>query len=659
MNDLIMDKALGIERKQDTTLTGAVDDMAQDKPIGKNELDKAIETLKKYKDGKQNLENRIVENEQWWKLRHWEYMRQQHADKNNERIQPTSAWLFNSLANKHADAMDNYPEPNVLPREQADKQDADTLSSVIPVVLERNNFEETYNDAWWYKLKQGTSAYGVFWNNSLENGLGDVDIKEVDLLNVFWEPGIKDIQESRNLFIISLKDKDILEQEYPELKNKLGASVIDVKQYIYDDQVDVSDKAVVVDWYYKKSRPAVAGISGGTILHYAKFVGDHLLFSSENEEQNYQNGWYEHGEYPIVFDVLFPEEGTPVGFGYLDIMKDPQSYIDKLSQVVIENAAMAARPRYWVKKSAGVNRDQFLDQSEPLVEVEGDIDEEKLRVIDVPNLPATTLNVLQMKIDELKETSSNRDVSQGSTSGGVTAAAAIAALQEAGNKTSRDMINASYRCYTRITYLVIELIRQFYDEKRSFRITGQYGKEDFVQYSNENIKGVPLDPAYAGQQVQPGYMPQMRKPIFDIVIRPQKRSAYSRLSQNELAKELYGLGLFAPENAEQALIVLDMMDFDGDDEIKQKVEKGHTLMNMIVGLNQQLEKMNKVIMALTGRDALAMMNGGQEPVPSGTGKPNPAKTHDTTGGKQAAEKQTSMTNYGQELAKRAIPNAGG
>lgn len=649
MNDLIMDKALGLGLKNEAALSGAVDDMATDKPIGKNELDKAIETLKKYKDGKQNLENRIVENEQWWKLRHWEYMRQQEASKNNDRIQPTSAWLFNSLASKHADIMDNYPEPNVLPREKGDKDSAETLSSIIPVVLERNNFEETYNDAGWYKLKQGTSAYGVFWNNNLEQGLGDVDIKQVDLLNIFWEPGIKDIQDSRNLFIISLKDKDLLEDEYPELKNKLGASVIDVKEYIYDDQVDISDKAVVVDWYYKKARPAMAGISGGTILHYAKFVGDHLLFASENEPENYPNGWYEHGEYPIVFDVLFPEEGTPVGFGYLDIMKDPQSYIDKLSQVVLENAAMAARPRYWAKKSCGVNKDQFLDMTEPIVEVEGDIDQEKLRVMEVPNLPATTLNVLQMKIDELKETSSNRDVSQGSTSGGVTAAAAIAALQEAGNKTSRDMINASYRCYTKITYLVIELIRQFYDEARSFRITGRYGKEEFTTFSNAQIKGVPIDPAYAGQQIMPGYEMQMRKPIFDVVIKPQKRSAYSRLSQNELAKELYGLGLFDPANAEQALTVLDMMDFDGKDQLMQKIEQGHTLYNMVLGLSMQLQQMQA---AMTGQDpAMVAQSGGES-------SPAPKQTHDTTGGKQAADGNTAMTHYGQELAKRATPKVG-
>ena len=147
--------------------------------IGTKEVAKAVEVLKKYKDGKTNLEKTIVENEKWYRLRHWDVFK---GTTNNgkrkpgdERPEPASAWLFNSLSNKHADAMDNYPEPNVLPREEGDKKDAEMLSSIIPAILERNDFESTYSNAWWYKLKHGVVPYGVFWNNTLENGLGDID----------------------------------------------------------------------------------------------------------------------------------------------------------------------------------------------------------------------------------------------------------------------------------------------------------------------------------------------------------------------------------------------------------------------------------------------------------------------------------------------------
>ena len=670
INDLTMDKALGLMPTADTELTGAVEDIAMGKAIGKKEIAKAIETLKKYKEGKQTLEDTIVENEQWFRLRHWEVMRQksgsQKADKGN-RPEPKSAWLFNSLMNKHSDFMDNYPEPNILPRQMDDKEVAKTLSDVVPVILERNDFEQTYSDCSWYKLKHGTSVYGTFWNPTLEDGLGDVDIRKIDLLNLFWEPGISDVQDSRNLFIVTLKDKDLLEQENPNLKGKLGGSVIEVAEYVQDDTIDKSDKALVVDWYYKKAKPANAyGMSAGHVLHYCKFVGDEILFASENDPA-YADGWYEHGEYPVDFDVLFPEEGTPYGFGHIALSKDPQTYIDKLQQLLLESAAVASKPRYWKKKGVGVNAEQFLDLTETLVEVEGDIDEEKLRAIDVPSMPSNVLNLLQLKIDELKETSSNRDVSQGGTGSGVTAAAAIAALQEAGNKTSRDMISASYRTYKNVVYKVIELIRQFYDESRHFRITGENGQEQFTTLNNEALQAQPIDPAFAGQQATLGYEIATRRPVFDIMVKPEKRSAYSRLSQNELAKELYGLGLFNPENAEQAMTVLNMMSFDGIEEVKQKVSQGHTLLNMVKGLQMQMQKMNEAIFALTGRDALAIMNGGgMQPQQSGTGfDPSPSQiqqksesSKDTTGGKQTAEGKTAMTNYGERLAKRATPKMG-
>ena len=606
----------------------------QTKGIDKKDIQEAMQTLKDYKAGKQNLETRIVEEEQWWKLRHWDLVRNGES---KDRPEPTSAWLFNSIANKHADIMDNYPEPNVLPREAQDEKDADTLSTILPVVFERNNYEETYSDAGWYKLKHGVVAKGVFWNNELEEGMGDIDIRYIDLLNIFWEPGITDLQASRNLFVVDLKDNDLIESEFPPLKGKTGGKLVDVKQYVYDDKVDVTNKSVVVDWYYKKRNSA-----GKVVLHYCKFVGDEIIFASENEPEYAERGFYDHGRYPIVFDVLYPEEGTPVGFGLISIMQSPQMYIDKLSQAIMENAVASAKPRFWAKKSVGINKKQFLNWSEPIVDVEGDIDEERLRPIDVQQVGGNILNVLQMKIDELKETSSNRDFSNGSTASGVTSGAAISALQEAGNKASRDMISASYRAYTQECYLAIELIRQFYDETRSFRITGATGKYEYIQYNNAGLQGQALPPAYAGQELEAGYTPAYRRPVFDIIIRPQKRSPYSKMAQNELAKELYNLAFFDPQRAEMTLGALELMDFDGIEKVKERVQQGQTLLN-VVGQLQQENMMLKAQMGIAPVVQGVPSQGAPQNVPHGMGQ---------------AQKDAAMLNqtpYGQRLAERATP----
>lgn len=604
----LMGKKAQPEEVQPETATGE-----RASGVDQKAIEKAAETLTKYKDGKKSLEDRIVEEEQWWKLRHWDVIGQGEL---GDRPQPASAWLFNGIASKHADMMDNFPEPNVLPRERGDEESAKILSSILPVIYERNNYEETYSDSAWYKLKHGVVAKGVFWNTELEEGLGDVDTQFIDMLNIFWEPGITDLQASRNLFIVSLKDNDLLEAEYPQLKGKSGGKVIDVKQYVYDDQVDTTNKSVVVDWYYKKLNSA-----GKKVLHFCKFVGNEILFASENDPTYAENGFYNHGQYPVEFDVLFPEEGTPVGFGYISIMKSPQMYIDKLQQVILENAIDATNPRYFARKNVGINIDEYTDKSKKIVWVEGDINEERLKLIDVPNVSGNTLNVLQMKIDELKETSFNRDVSQGSASGGVTSGAALAVLQEAGNKQSRDLISSSYRAYTRECYLAIELIRQFYDETRSFRITGETGQYEFVDFNNSMMQGQPIPPAYEGQELEEGYQELFRKPVYDIVVKPQKRSPYSKLSQNELAKELYNMGFFNPQLAGQSMIALELMDFDGIETVKEKVQNGQ--MQNMMGMGMPVPNVS--------------MGGGM-------------------GQAQKNAQKATMSSYGERLAKRATPD---
>ena len=635
---------------------------AAQKVIGQEDIKKAAEILQRYKDGKANLEERIVQDELWWEMRHWEVIRNSKngtgaasgengasAALTPNSPEPTSAWLFNCIMNKHADAMDNFPEPVALPRERSDEESAKILSSVLPVVLESCDFEDTYSDNWWEKLKHGTAAYGVFWNGSKENGLGDIDIREIDLLKLFWEPGIKDLQKSRNLFLVDLADNDLLVQQYPQLSGHLQGNAVDIKQYIYDDTVDTSEKSVVVDWYYKVKSP-----NGRTLLHYVKFVGDQLLYASENDPEYRDRGFYDHGLYPVVLDVMFPEKGTPVGFGYVAICKDPQLYVDKLFGNILENAMMATKRRYFASTSTNINRDQFLNWNEPLVDVEGELDDRRLKEITSAPLSEIYVSVAQMKIEEMKDTAANRDVNSGGTGSGVTAAAAIAALQEAGNKASRDMISASYRAHIRINELCVELMRQFYDVTRSFRVLapGNSAGYDFIDLNNAKLKDQAAGRGAGGEILY-------RKPVFDIKIKSQKKNPFSRMEQNERAKELYSMGFFNPERAQESLGCLDMMDFEGIDKVREYVRQGQTLMNICMQLQQE----NQLLKA-------AMMGGAAADPVGGSGPQAPAspagvrldRGHSGAEGQLASgilQAQQPMTGYGDRLAKRSKPDLNG
>lgn len=427
-------------------------------------------------------------------------------------------------------------------------------------------------------------------------------------------------------------DNDLLDSEYPQLKGKQKGKVVDVKEYIYDDNVDTSDKSVVVDWYYKVKTP-----DGRTALHYIKFVGSTLLYASENDPEYRERGFYDHGMYPVVLDVMYPEKGTPIGFGYVAICKDPQLYIDKLSANILENAMMATKKRFFVSDTTAINEQEFLDWNRPLVHVNGPLDDGRIQEIVTQPLSDIYVTVAQMKIEEMKDTAANRDVNSGGTTN-VTAAAAIAALQEAGNKASRDMIAASYRAYTQINTLCVELMRQFYDLSRSFRITGEGSEYQFIDFDNTGLQDQVTGLDTMGN-------PMFRRPVFDLKIKAQKKNPFSRMEQNERAKELYAMGFFAPENAQASLIALDMMDFEGIQTVKETVMQGQTLLNMVMQMSQQLAAITGVLMPQEETKA----GGGTNAAESGGG-----------GGSGLAsgimEAQTPMTGYGQALAKRSTPS---
>ena len=617
---------------------GTVTDLPTAQAIGEEEVKKANDILQKYKTGKAALDKRIIDNELWFRMGHWK----NYENKMMEgKPKPSSGWLFNSIANKHADAMDNYPEPNVLPRAADDEETAKVLSKILPTVLEQCDYETVYSDTWWRKLKTGTGVKGIFWDPTARKGLGEISIRSVNLLMLYWEPGVEDIQDSPNLFSLSLANSEQLEAQYPQLKGHTGHS-LDVAKYIHDDSIDTADKSVVVDWYYKKAQPG-----GQTVLHYCKYCNGIVLYASENDPQYAESGFYDHGKYPFVFDPLFREEDSPAGFGYIDVMKDTQTAIDEMNHAMDENVKLSAKQRYILSDTAGINEEELADFGRDIVHAAGRVTDESMRPLQTAGLAGNLITYRDDRVNELKEISGNRDVSQGGTTSGLTAASAIAALQEAGSKLSRDMLKSAYRAFAQECYFIIELMRQFYDEQRVYRITGESGGTEYVPFSNAML------------QAQPGGMVggvQLgdREPIFDITVSAAKKSTFSRLSQNETAKECYQLGFFAPANADAALAALDMMDFEGIEKVRERVSQNGTLYQQLQQMAQQLQKMAAIIDAQNGTNVSAAAGAAsQAAAGSGGGsggKTAAASTLNSLGGVVG----DSSTSLSSQAAKRAM-----
>ena len=620
--------------------------------ITEDEVKKASERLEEYKQGKVSIDNKATENQEWWRLRHWNQMDRSNASATQDD-KPASAWLFNSVINKHADIMDNFPKLNILPREADDVQEAEMLSKMIPVIHERNDDEAVYSQAGYDLIIDGGAITGVFWDSAANDGLGEIVKSNIDVHNLFWQPGIRKLQESRDVFHVALHDVDAMKAMYPEHADQFGPQESGtIAKYQNDDNIDTSDKCEVVDWYYKKTImvPAVVNEDGQAelyvpkqILHYCRFTGNTVLYASENDENYRDVGYYNHGMYPFVIRSLFPIKDSPWGFGYVDVMKSPQKYIDALDQLIMKNCMMVANPRWWVNGNLNFNAADFADWSKAFVKVSGSTGEldKNIKQMNVDTIPAYVYNHMQTKIEELKETSGNRDFSQGSTTQGVTAASAIAALQEAGGKLARDVNTVMYRGSREEGFMEIELIRQFYTEPRSFRVPDKNGGYRFEEYM--------ADPA---QQ-------QKRKVVFDISISAEKQSPFSRAAQNETAKEMYNYGFFNPQMAEPALACIDMMEFEGKEQVRENIQRNSQLMQqmqmwsqMLMQLDQMMPEMGIAVQAGLMDPQQAMERQIQTQTPTGKMEPGTSeeraarKESDTTRTIKAREKAANQASVG-------------
>ena len=414
---------------------------------------------------------------------------------------------------------------------------------------------------------------------------------------------------------------------------------MNIAKYIYDDSVDTNNKTAVVDWYYKK----------GGKLHYCKYVNDEVLFATENDPQFAESGWYNHGEYPFIFDTLFQVEGTPCGFGYIDVGKNAQEYIDRGNQAIMMNMLANAKPRHFIRSDGAVNEAEYADLTKDFVHVDGNLGQDSILPVQGKPLNNIYVEVINNKIDELKETTGNRDVSQGGTTGGVTAASGVAAMQEASAKLVRRDNKAAYRSFRKLCLLVIELIRQFYDMPRCFRIMGENGTMRYVQYSNAGIT-----PQMQG--VEMGIDMGYRLPLFDIEVTAQKQSPYSKMSQNELALQFFGAGFFNPQMADQALACLDMMDFDRKEFIMQKIAQNGGMYQQMMMMQQQMMALGAMVDQSRGGNEITagLANQfGMQPPQGGNG-PN-VKNTEALGGEAGSGEASTTKKARQRVAESTSP----
>ena len=504
---------------------------------------KAAQTFSRYKGEMSAFRDKVRENDKWYKCNYGTLIKP-----GTNEPGPATAFIANAIFNRYADFIDNYPVPNILERMPDYSGAAAKLREIIPVILNVTGFKSVYKRNCYNKMKNGAGIYGVFYNEETEN----IEITAVDIMDFFCDIRVRNIQESQFIFVRNAVDNEFLREKYPQNADLFsGGCTVEGREGNYS----LPDRTEVLDCYYKKT--------DGTV-HMMKLVGESVVIDATEDIPGYEGGLYAHGKYPFVIDTMYPDDDNIMGFSLIDITRNPQMYIDKLDAAILRNAMLSSHPRWLIKDNGGISKREFTDMKNEVISSAADVDEKNIRMFQVNSLPAFVREHRTKKIEELKEISGNRDWNSGGTMGGVTAASAIEALQNTGQKLSRANIDDTYESYKCIIYMVIELIREFFNKKSVYRVTDESGHKSFIEFSNEEMYSTEND--IFGEK-------KHRKAEFDVSVVPQKENPFTSETNNQTINRLWQLGYFQPQNMELSIMALRCMSFDSRDKLVEMMQE--------------------------------------------------------------------------------------
>lgn len=463
------------------------------------------------------------------------------------QIQPVTNICFSIVESIIPQLTDNRPQIVTLPTEPGDEQKAEVLTNIIEYVWDVRDMDYKLIMNERTRIKHGMAIYKVFWNPELMKGLGDIDILPVPLDQFFISPRAKSVQDSDYVIYASQKTTEYIEKRY-------GVKVQPDSKYneiaVFDEQEDSpsrDNKVLLIEYWSKEE--------DGT-LRLTTIAGDQVLRD--------EKAFYKHGRYPFVAIPAFPIEKKFWALGVLSQIISPQMIVNLLDQQILDNARLGGSGTIFNGAGSGLNKKAMTSSPWKIVDVN---DPNQIKSEPGQNIPSFIPNHLEVKKRDAESVSGIHDVTQGKAPSGVTAASAILALQESANQRVRLLGRTLEAGLKEIGELIIELVREFYQEERYIRILGDNYKTSFISFKSEELQ---TTKEYQQMNPETGMMEPEEiviDPDFDVRVEVGSSMQYSKAFLYEQAKELFQMQVID----EQAL--LEVVRFPKADEVLQRKQE--------------------------------------------------------------------------------------
>lgn len=516
---------------------------------------------------------RLEDNSRVYSGDHWQGFGEN--PENDYLPKPSVPTLSSAIENLKADYNDEFPEAVIVKESVHSELLAKVLTMVVRQELDMCGFEVEYGNIVQDILQDGWGCFEIGYNPDANNGLGGCYIRTIMNKNFLCDPSVKDLQDGRACFKIDMKPRYWFKQRYPKQYPYMSSDSQYVR-YDHETNTDIGNNsstssfALIEIWVREYDSE-----TGKHKVHFAKVAGHQLL---ELSTKDYPDGYYAHGLYPFIVSSLFPQRGTELGIGLVDMFKDPQRYLDKTMQIILTNTYQAANPRLIIDENYLVDPVDALDFRKHVVRVRGNVQQAYAWQQPQP-LPGASFGVVDFLTTTIKNESGTNDQSRGQTSAGVTAASAITALQEMSTKRSRMGAQRLQYSFRRAVYMLLDVIREKHLVPRLFEVT---------------IEGKPVSVMFSKEWIDSEMKRSDGTPIVPFVtIKSARQTRYSKMMHNELVLQMMN----ATQGTTDPVLMFEAFEYDEKENILDTIRKAQN--GGMLNLTRQVQEQAQAIQALT------------------------------------------------------------
>lgn len=373
-------------------------------------------------------------------------------------------------------------------REPGDDMYSEDVQHVMDFILDCNQFPTKLDISEHDRLELGTTAIKVYTDPDGLSGKGLPTFEIISPANFFPDPkwtATHLLQECE--FIIHALPRPLswIRAKFP----KMGKYVVREVTCPYDPDLDTdnfktdevepstSQKALLIECYMKEANGDI----------YCVHVANHILLEDSREVLKGEK-LQRRNQFPFVAIPCYTQRGTGWGQGDVELLIPTQDLINELDDQIRMNARLMGNPQIVVGQNAGKGFDNRKWTNKPGLRIPMR-DHTAYSVVQGTNVSSDIPNRREKGFEEANIISGRPDVSRGEAPGGITAAAAIMALQQAGQKAVIHKAKQWKQGWSKVLHLLYDEAVKW-DEPMWVRINGD--KPDYKFIDPTKLSKVPV-----------------------------------------------------------------------------------------------------------------------------------------------------------------------